>query len=107
MFFEMFDHELILHSWEIQHFTAPFWYIKALSIDNFRSGTSNKLKKLCQCFVDCLLKMAVENHTSFYLLICHCSSDKENHEPCWSGSLAGNSVPEIEVAEVAYTADEE
>uniref|UniRef100_A0A8C0UIK7 Sorting nexin 16 n=1 Tax=Cyanistes caeruleus TaxID=156563 RepID=A0A8C0UIK7_CYACU len=34
-------------------------------------------------------------------------SDKENHEPCWSGSLAGNSVPEIEVAEVAYTADEE
>lgn len=34
-------------------------------------------------------------------------SDKENHEPCWSGSLAENSVPEIEVAEVAYTADEE
>ncbi|XP_074672816.1 sorting nexin-16 isoform X1 [Strix aluco] len=34
-------------------------------------------------------------------------SDKENHEACWSGSLAENSVPEIEVAEVAYTADEE
>ncbi|KAJ7410388.1 Sorting nexin-16 [Pitangus sulphuratus] len=34
-------------------------------------------------------------------------SDKENHEPCWSGSLAGNPVPEIEVAEVAYTVDEE
>ncbi|XP_050797118.1 sorting nexin-16 [Gopherus flavomarginatus] len=34
-------------------------------------------------------------------------SDKENHETCWSGSLAENSVPEIEVAEVAYTADEE
>ncbi|RMC15226.1 hypothetical protein DUI87_07410 [Hirundo rustica rustica] len=34
-------------------------------------------------------------------------SDKENHGPCWSGSLAGSSVPEIEVAEVAYTADEE
>ncbi|NWV12136.1 SNX16 protein, partial [Ptilonorhynchus violaceus] len=34
-------------------------------------------------------------------------SDKENNEPCWSGSLAGNSVPDIEVAEVAYTADEE
>ncbi|KAJ7408402.1 Sorting nexin-16 [Willisornis vidua] len=34
-------------------------------------------------------------------------SDKENHEPCWSGSLAGNSVPDIEVAEVAYTVDEE
>ncbi|XP_009073062.1 PREDICTED: sorting nexin-16 isoform X3 [Acanthisitta chloris] len=33
--------------------------------------------------------------------------NKENHEACWSGSLAGNSVPEIEVAEVAYTADEE
>lgn len=51
--------------------------------------------------------MALENHTSFHLLICLCSSDKENHEPRWSGSLAGNSVPEIEVAEVAYTTDEE
>ncbi|XP_030333451.1 sorting nexin-16 isoform X1 [Strigops habroptila] len=34
-------------------------------------------------------------------------SDKENHDACWSGSLPENSVPEIEVAEVAYTADEE
>ncbi|XP_074843116.1 sorting nexin-16 [Carettochelys insculpta] len=34
-------------------------------------------------------------------------SDKETHEACWSGSLTENSVPEIEVAEVAYTADEE
>ncbi|XP_007052994.2 sorting nexin-16 isoform X1 [Chelonia mydas] len=34
-------------------------------------------------------------------------SDKENHQTCWSGLLAENSVPEIEVAEVAYTADEE
>ncbi|XP_075561567.1 sorting nexin-16 isoform X4 [Pelecanus crispus] len=33
--------------------------------------------------------------------------NKDNHEACWSGSLAENSVPEIEVAEVAYTADEE
>lgn len=41
------------------------------------------------------------------LLICCCSSDKENHDACWSGSLPENSVPEIEVAEVAYTADEE
>lgn len=28
-------------------------------------------------------------------------------EASWSGSLAENSVPEIEVAEAAYTADEE
>lgn len=34
-------------------------------------------------------------------------SDKETHEACWSGSLTENSLPEIEVAEVAYTADEE
>ncbi|NWI69808.1 SNX16 protein, partial [Todus mexicanus] len=34
-------------------------------------------------------------------------SDKENHEACWSGSLAENSIREIEVAEVAYTADGE
>ncbi|XP_014460877.1 sorting nexin-16 isoform X1 [Alligator mississippiensis] len=34
-------------------------------------------------------------------------SDKETREACWSGSLAESSVPEIEVAEVAYTADEE
>ncbi|XP_073186816.1 sorting nexin-16 isoform X2 [Lepidochelys kempii] len=34
-------------------------------------------------------------------------SDKENNQTCWSGLLAENSVPEIEVAEVAYTADEE
>ncbi|XP_044280138.1 sorting nexin-16 isoform X1 [Varanus komodoensis] len=34
------------------------------------------------------------------------SSKKENQEPSWSGPLAENSVPEIEVAEIAYTADE-
>lgn len=107
MCFQMFSLALNLHSWEIQHFTAPLCCIKALRIDNFRSGIRDKFKKLCQCFVDCLPKMALENHTSFHLLICLCSSDKENHEPRWSGSLAGNSVPEIEVAEVAYTTDEE
>uniref|UniRef100_A0A8D0GQA1 Sorting nexin-16 n=1 Tax=Sphenodon punctatus TaxID=8508 RepID=A0A8D0GQA1_SPHPU len=34
-------------------------------------------------------------------------SDRENQEACWSDSMAENSVPEIEVAEVAYTAEEE
>ncbi|XP_010004708.1 PREDICTED: sorting nexin-16 isoform X3 [Chaetura pelagica] len=33
--------------------------------------------------------------------------NKENHEACWSGSLVEKSVPEIEVAEVAYSTDEE
>lgn len=41
------------------------------------------------------------------ILICSCSSAKENQEASWSDSLAENAVPEIEVAEVAYTADEE
>ncbi|XP_020643221.2 sorting nexin-16 [Pogona vitticeps] len=35
------------------------------------------------------------------------SSGKENQETCWSGSLAENCIPEIEVAEVAYSADGE
>ncbi|KAJ6663968.1 hypothetical protein lerEdw1_008922 [Lerista edwardsae] len=35
------------------------------------------------------------------------SSAKENRDTSWSDSLAENAVPEIEVAEVAYTADEE
>lgn len=36
-----------------------------------------------------------------------CSSEKENQEPSWSSSVAENSLPEIEVAEVACAADEE
>ncbi|XP_054840302.1 sorting nexin-16 [Eublepharis macularius] len=35
------------------------------------------------------------------------SSEKENQEPSWSTSVAENSVPEIEVAEVACATDEE
>ncbi|XP_077208146.1 sorting nexin-16 isoform X2 [Paroedura picta] len=34
-------------------------------------------------------------------------SEKENQEPSWSSSAAENSVPEIEVAEIACSADEE
>ncbi|KAL8181968.1 UNVERIFIED_CONTAM: hypothetical protein K2H54_037592 [Gekko kuhli] len=37
---------------------------------------------------------------------CH-SSEKENQEPSWTSSVAENSVPEIEVAEVACDMDEE
>lgn len=44
MFFEMFGLALILDIWEIQYFTAPLCCIKALRIDNFRSGISDKLK---------------------------------------------------------------
>ncbi|XP_029447431.1 sorting nexin-16 isoform X2 [Rhinatrema bivittatum] len=33
--------------------------------------------------------------------------EKDNHAACWSASVPGNSVPEIEVAEVAYPDDED
>lgn len=36
-------------------------------MDNFRSGISDKLNKLCKCIVDCGHKKTMENHTSFHL----------------------------------------
>ncbi|XP_026698378.1 sorting nexin-16 isoform X2 [Athene cunicularia] len=57
--------------------------------------------------VESLKKLLSEKQLHIDAIERRISSDKENHEACWSGSLAENSVPEIEVAEVAYTADEE
>ncbi|XP_009270645.1 PREDICTED: sorting nexin-16 isoform X2 [Aptenodytes forsteri] len=57
--------------------------------------------------VESLKKLLNEKQLHIDAIERRISSDKENHEACWSGSLAENSVPEIEVAEVAYTADEE
>ncbi|KAM6277293.1 sorting nexin-16 isoform 2-T7 [Spheniscus humboldti] len=57
--------------------------------------------------VESLKKLLGEKQLHIDAIERRISSDKENHEACWSGSLAENSVPEIEVAEVAYTADEE
>ncbi|XP_067409652.1 sorting nexin-16 isoform X2 [Emydura macquarii macquarii] len=57
--------------------------------------------------VETLKKLLNEKQLHIDTIEKRISFDKETHEVCWSSSLAENSVPEIEVAEVAYTADEE
>ncbi|XP_019383397.1 PREDICTED: sorting nexin-16 isoform X3 [Gavialis gangeticus] len=57
--------------------------------------------------VESLKKLLNEKQLHIEAIEKKISSDKETREACWSGSLAESSVPEIEVAEVAYTADEE
>lgn len=71
---------------------------------NLVETKSHKLPEDSDCTVEMKSSMVEEEQDG--LKEGNCSA-KENREASWSDSLAENAVPEIEVAEVACTADEE